>query len=381
MALKKFHFEVISKEGKTLSGFLFSESVEAARSKLQSEGNAVLSLDLYKAEEKENSDLQEFEFKALASNGRVVKGEIEAETQYVAYRKLRLEYDFQLDYLVLKNLPFEQKESLKKQSINPELALLFEKDEEIKKKKKKEKKVKKGRVEQMLEDRKDEMRFLQAETEVIVQTVKQLLIDHAQHLNSAKKRDIQDNLDRLSRLRHSSSINHLEQIMKRIFKKLRSDNLFIFTEENILEVEQSQKEIKRVVRKLELELKKGLSKVQVGDLEKLTKVFQAGVVSKVLVTVYWGFVFLLVMLLSFWVLHGVKFFFGKDIEKINFYFSSNSLWFLTGMSAIVVGFFAFDVFARTKPLTLAKRIILYGIGFGVLAVFTLQFPALFFWTR
>ena len=132
MALKKFHFEVISKEGKTLSGFLFSESVEAARSKLQSEGNAVLSLDLYKAEEKENSDLQEFEFKALASNGRVVKGEIEAETQYVAYRKLRLEYDFQLDYLVLKNLPFEQKESLKKQSINPELALLFEKDEEIK---------------------------------------------------------------------------------------------------------------------------------------------------------------------------------------------------------------------------------------------------------
>jgi len=292
-----------------------------------------------------------------------------------------LEYDFQLDYLVLKNLPFEQKESLKKQSINPELALLFEKDEEIKKKKKKEKKVKKGRVEQMLEDRKDEMRFLQAETEVIVQTVKQLLIDHAQHLNSAKKRDIQDNLDRLSRLRHSSSINHLEQIMKRIFKKLRSDNLFIFTEENILEVEQSQKEIKRVVRKLELELKKGLSKVQVGDLEKLTKVFQAGVVSKVLVTVYWGFVFLLVMLLSFWVLHGVKFFFGKDIEKINFYFSSNSLWFLTGMSAIVVGFFAFDVFARTKPLTLAKRIILYGIGFGVLAVFTLQFPALFFWTR
>ncbi len=381
MALKKFHFEVISKEGKNLSGFLFSENIETARAKLKSEGNAVLSLDLYKVEEKQNSDLQEFEFKALAPDGRTVRGEIEAQTQYLAYRKLRLEYNFRLEYLVLKNLPFEQKEVLKKERINPELELMLEQDEDAKKKKKKESKIKKGKIEEMLEERQDEMRFLQAETEVIVQEVKKIMGQHALYINASKRRDIQDDLDRLSRLRHSSSINHLEQIMKRIFKKLLDDNLFIVTEENILEVEKSQKLIKESVKKLESDLRKGLSSVQIGDLDKIAQMIHVSVFNKIIATIYWAFVFLLVMLMNFWILTGVKLSFGKDVEKMQFYLGSSSLWFLTGLSAIIVVFFAFDVFQKKNPFSLMKRFALYAVGIGVILLFTIEFPVLFFWTN
>jgi hypothetical protein len=383
MALKKFRFEAISKEGKNLSGFLFSENDEAARAKLKSEGNAVLSLELFVAEKKENSDLQEFEFQAKASDGRTIHGEIEAQTQYVAYRKLRMEYDFQLEYLVIKNLPFEQKEALKKQGIDSQLKLLFEQDEEAQKTKAvKTKKVKKGKVELMLEEREDEMRFLQAQTEVITTAVKKLMGEHSTYLNAEKQRHIQVDLDRLSRLRQSSSLNHLEQIMKRIFKQLLSDNLFIVTEDNILEVEKSQAEIKKITKALEADLKKGLSNVQIGDLQKITKkVIKMSLFRRVFMPFYWGFVFLLIMLLNFWVLTLGKLAFGKDTDRMLFYLKSTPLWFLTGFSAVVMVFFAFTVFVREKPLSLVKRLILYALAFGALIVFTLQFPVFFFWTK
>jgi len=383
MALKKFHFEAISKEGKNLSGFLFSENAKAARVKLKSEGNIVLELELFVAEKKKNSDLQEFEFQAKASDGRTVHGEIEAQTQYVAYRKLRMEYDFQLEYLVVKDLPFEQKEALKKQGVDSQLKLLFEQDEEAQKTKViKKKKVKKGKVEQMLEDREDEMHFLQAQTEVITTAVKKLLGEHSTYLNAEKQRHIQVDLDRLSRLRQSSSLNHLEQIMKRIFKQLLDNNLFIVTEDNILEVEKSQAEIRKVTKELESNLKKGISNVQIGDLQKITeKVIHMSLFRRVFMPFYWGFVFLLIMLLNFWVLTFGKLVFGQDVDRMNFYLESTPLWFLTGFSAVVMVVFAFSIFPREKPLSLVKRLILYAVAFGVLIVFTIQFPVLFFWTK
>ena len=381
MALKKFHFEAISKAGKTVTGFLFSENSETARAKLKSEGNAVLSLELFVAQEQENSDLQVFEFKAKTADRRTVHGEIEAQTQYAAYRKLRIEYDFQLEYLVLKNLQFEQKEILKKQRIDPQLELLFEQDEEGQAKEVKEKKVKKDKIEEMLEERQDEMIFLQAQTGVITDTVRKLLGEHATYMDSEKKRNIQTALDRLSRLRQSSSINHIEQIMKRVFKQLMNEDLFLVTEDNIVEVEKSQEAIKIVVTNLSKDLKKGLSSVKIGDLEKFAKLFHVSLFRRCVITVYWGFVFLLVMLLNFWVLTFGKLFFDRYTEKMNFYFTSGPLWFLTAFSAVIVIFFSFAVFPLEKPLSQKKQLILYGVALGAMAIFTLQFPAIFFWVK
>jgi hypothetical protein len=380
MALKKFRFEAISKAGKTVTGFLFSENAEAARAKLKSEGNAVLSLDLFVAQEKENSDLQDFEFKATTTDGRTIHGEIEAQTQYVAYRKLRIEYDFHLEYLILKNLPFEQKEALKKQRMNPQLELLFEQDEEGQEKKVK---TKKDKIEVMLEERQDEMLFLQAQTGVITNTVKKLLGEHTTYMDAERKRHIQTDLDRLSRLRQSSSINHLEQIMKRLFKQLTHEDLFIITndEDNLLEVEKSRVEIKKVVKQLSTDLKKGLSAVQIGDLEKFAKLLHMGSCRRCIVTLYWGFVFLLVMLLNFWVLTFGRMAFNRYTEKMYFYLTSAPLWFLTGFSAIIVIFFAFAAFPLKKPLSLTKQLVLYGVAVAAMAIFTLQFPVFFFWTN
>lgn len=383
MGLQKFRFEGISTDGKKLSGFLFSDNKESARKKLQKDGIAVLVIDPY-TERASDENMERFEFQGTASHERVVRGEIEAQNQYAAYKKLRLDYGFDLKYLVPKALPYEEKEALKKQPINPELEQIFREDTTIRAaRKKKVAEERKDPIEEMLGNRREEMRFLQGEIEKVIEQVQKLLDDNSDCLDPNMRRDIQSRVDRLSRLRQSSSVKHLESIMKRLFEDLGSDAIFLeqSLRDKIPDFEVKREQFQIIAGTLKSSLNKGLASVQIteSDIKKLKAIIRLRPLVKILHILYWSFAFLFFMTLNFWGLHWVKLILQYDVPRTEFYFQSTLFWFVTGFSAIITLFFAPEIFLK-KSFSWKVRGIFYGGVILVLGIFTVQFPVLFSWT-
>jgi len=382
MGLQKFHFEGISADGKKLSGFLFSENKETARGKLQKDSIAVLLLEPY-VERSSDKNTERFEFKGIASHGREVRGEIEAQNQYAAYKKLHLDYGFELLYLVPCDLPYEEKEALKKQPIDPELERIFQEDKTIRTARKKEvTEKKKDPIVAMLESRREEMRFLQGEIEKAIEKVQNLLDENSDCLDANMRRDIQSRVDRLSRLRQSSSVRHLESIMKRLFEDLGSEDIFIeeSLRENFPDFEIKRNKFRTAAGTLRASLNKGLASVQIteNDIKKLKSIIRLRPLIKIFHIFYWSFVFLFFMLLNFWGLNWVKLLMHYDTERTNFYFHSSLFWFVTFFSALVALLFSPEIIFE-KPFSWKSRLFLYGFAFLVLAIFILQFPVFCPW--
>ncbi|MCF7830675.1 hypothetical protein K9M41_01595 [Candidatus Gracilibacteria bacterium] len=383
MAVKKYHFEGLGKDGKTLSGFLFSETKEDARAKLKKDGIAILSIEPFVAEQKGNKSSTVFEFKAIDDLGKEKRGHIEAENQYEAYKKLRLEYDFTLIYLVPQDLSQAEKLILKKKGISPELEKQFLEDEKNKKTlffRAKEKKEKRDKVETMLEDKQKEMQFLQAQVDVVIREVKKLLQDNSEVLDPNVRRNIQERIDRLSRLRQSSSLNHLESMMKRLFAQLARDDIFLPVQDKFPDFQIRIDAFKKVSGTLKGSLSKGLSSIQIGtDLERFQAVIKMKPLHKVFFTLYWACVFLFFMLLNFWGLNVVKLMSNYDVSRVSFYFSSGTFWFVTLFSGIITLLFAFDIFAK-KPLSVIQKTVLCSGAILLALFFVIEFPVFFSWT-
>ncbi len=383
MAVKKYRFEGIAKDGKNLSGFLFSETKADARVKLKKDGIAILSIEPYVAKQNENNNLKVFEFKATGTLGKESRGDIEAESQYEAYKKLRIEYDFTLIYLIPKDLPNEEKLKLKKQGIPEELKQQFLEDQKNKKifvSKHKKVKTKEDKVVTMLGSRQKEMQFLQAQIQVVIKEVEKLLEDNTELLDPNIRRNIKERIDRLSRLRQSSSLNHLEGMMKRLFVLLSRDDIFLPVQDEFADFENRINQFKSISNSLKGRLAKGLSSVQIGaDLEKFQVVIKMKPLSKFFFTMYWCFAFLFFMLLNFWGLNIVKLLSNFDTERISFYFSSASFWFITVFSGIITLAFACEIFTK-EPFTIKQKTILYSGATILLLFFIIEFPVFFSWT-
>ncbi|MCF7812339.1 hypothetical protein K9M59_01935 [Candidatus Gracilibacteria bacterium] len=384
MTVKKFRFEAIAKDGKILSGFLFSETKKTARAKLTEEGMAVLTLEPYMEQKQQTPGFHEFEFKALGPRSEEIRGNIEAKTMYAAYRKLRTEYDFQLAYLVPKNLPFEEKEELKKQGINAELEELFQEDINSDGTSKTKKKIVAGDNEKMLviiEARKKQMQFFRKEIDFLLDKVQTLIRQQENILTPAERRNLQEKLNNLSRLRQSNSTKHLEMIMRQIFEDLRTEKIFLPLHDQIPEYESRRQEFLDLAKLLEDRLDKGLATVDVGTLNPeaiRTTVKRLRLPERIGTTLYWTNAFLLAMMLVFWLINIFKLFLGYDIERAQFYFSSSLFWFMTGLSAIITFLFAWEVFSP-RPFHWIKKSILYSAALLILFFFYLEFPVLFFW--
>jgi len=384
MSLKKFHFEGISRDGKRLAGFLFSESKEAARAKLQGDGLAVLNLEPYMENKATGEGFERFEFKGIAAHGREVRGEIEAQNQYAAYKKLRLEYDFDIQYLIPKNLSYEEKEELKKRPLDPELERIFLEDKNIRSaRKQKASEKKKDQIEEMLGNRREEMKFLQGEIEKCITKIQVLLDENSDYLDPSMRRDIQSRIDRLSRLRQSSSVVHLESMMKQLFSDLGNDNIFLVTvREQFPDFEVRRARFLEASSSLKGSLGKGLAAVKIteGDIKKLKALVRLEPLVKVLYVFYWGFLFLFFMMLNFWGLNLVKIMVGYEVEKAYFYFNSPIFWFVTGFSGVVAIFIAPEIFSESEHSWKIK-VGVYGATILALIVLTIQFPVFFWWTE
>ena len=94
---------------------------------------------------------------------------------------------------------------------------------------KKHKKIvsRENEIKQVLKSRKKEILFMQEKIESMLSEFIPLLRENEDYIDPDRKREIEERIDLLSRLRHSNSVEHLKNLTKNLLKQMESDEIFL----------------------------------------------------------------------------------------------------------------------------------------------------------
>ncbi|MCK5461030.1 hypothetical protein KAI58_03530 [Candidatus Gracilibacteria bacterium] len=387
--MQKFYFQAVTAEGKQISGYVSAENENEAHKKLRESNMSVLTLEEKKdSDNKKNVDI--FDFEGINEVEKTVKGTIEASDIYSAFKKLKMEYKINLLYLIPSNVDPKEKEFLKEEGIDEELekALQLEILQAKKNIGKKHKKVvsRESEIKQVLQSRKKEISFMQEKIDSILGEFIPLLHENEDYIDPAKKREIEERIDLLSRLKHSNSIEHLKNLTKNLLKQMESDEIFLkgsnLPDEVKVEIARRRAKFIDLGQSFEKVISKGLLDLQLKiagfDSEILKKkMSEIHLIEKIGMVSYLTIVFLFFLCLIFWIWMFLQYILNFNMEKTLFYFESALFWYVTGFSAVASVFFSF-VFAA-KKMKLIEKCSYIVVGFVLLFIYTLEFPVIFHW--
>lgn len=392
--MQKFYFEAVTKSGENITGYLFAENELKAREKLNQNELAVVLLRAYQ-EELLLAGHHKFEFEALSPEGKRFQGEIEAQDEYEAYKKLKKDHLFEVFYLADKAASLDEKQ-LKKQLGVP-VEILERLNEELQSTKKGDMKAvvpqktqsyekeSTDKLTLILKEKEEQMKFLQEKIDETLLKVNALMRQYEPFLLPEKRRFIQSELDRLARLRQSNSVEHLKSIILDLFEMLGSDEIFVDLQGDLLqELDTVKKEFQTLSMGFRHTINKGLVKITI-DVDALKQGVGAFMNHKK----FWytllrigEFVSLGMFSASlfFLMFNGIRFLLGMYPLLSIFYFQSSLLWLLLVVSGMFWGFFRFQ-HASIFVLDFKKNVLLTTFFIGGVVFLLLQFPVFFFWTR
>ncbi len=395
--MEKYYFEGVTPDGKTVSGSIEAETEEEARSKAAQSGVSVLSIGLFDeaspqaaAQTQPQTDKKVFEFTAVDDEGADQNGTIEEASEYEAYKRLRSEYGFTITSLVPAGLSPLERVQYKEKGIPPEYEEKYkaENPEPVKKEEPKKAQPKVDETEKILKEKEKEIAFIHEKVDEAIEKVTNLIQEYDQYLNFDKKREIQERIDLLSRLKQSNAIDHLKKLTDRLMAKLKDDTLFIEASKmegmSQEDWEKSRTEFAQFSNKFADNLDKGFSEVQSllanVDTEKLKQqVEDVRLPRKLYIVTMYTFIFLFGLSACFWLWILAQTLISLEPSFTNYFWQSGSMWYITFLSAVVGGCMALGFYAPQFQEA-KNRILLASAGSALLILGTIEFPLLFFWT-
>lgn len=388
--MHKYFFQAVTAEGKQISGYVSAGSIEEARDKLKAGGLSILTLEQpTEMDDTMEQGMRVYEFEATNTQHKTVKGTIEAVELYEAYKKLRLEYKLEVTYLVDSASAPTVKEKIKTEGIAPEHEERLKIEVKILKKKEKKKKhgTNANEVQEAVDANEQERQFIVEKIDAVLTEVVPLLEENSEFIDAHKKREIEERISLLMRLKHSNSVAHLRSLTQRLLEQISSDEIFL-KDANIpseLQDEMNRrrsqfqdigtsfdKAISKGLIDLQLQLAKidtGAFKDSVKDLkpiEKVTNVFY------LVFCFLWAFcsVFLLFM-------YGLNYF-EIQVEQTLFFLQSPLLWYVWGLGLLMgCSFYFLRFYPKTEWF---ENLVVIGSTAAAIVVYTVQFPILFYWT-
>lgn len=403
--MQDFYFEAADALGRKISGTIKASSEGEARQKLKGRDLAVLLVRLKTDGEgdisqEKRKDLKKYEFEAKDKDGKISHGVIDAVDEGTAYKSLKVEYDFDVTYLVDASLPEKEKKKIKAQGIDQELKQWFEtelkySDYYKKKKAEQEKKRKRKDAIKLTPSQEKELLLIQQRIAEVVASVSGLLEENKQYLDKNKKREIEDRLNLLSRLRQSNAIDHLRSLTEKIMVQLGDDSIFLehdidknSTENDDLMV--TKRKFQEFAKEFDKKIEKEIANLSITiDLEaidptiltrKIAKIHPLERLGRVL---YYTFSFVFVFLVAFWVFASFQNVFSSNQEIIArtfFYFDSIRLWGMTLFSGgITFGFLPIMFFVKNKSLTKKQKWQYFGAMMFLMFLLLFHIHSLFGW--
>jgi len=388
--MRKYFFQAVTAEGKQISGYVSAQGLEQARDKLKAGGLSILTLE----EPKEGNDVMEqgmrvYQFEATNTQHKPVQGTIEAIELYEAFKKLRLEYKLEVQYLVDSASAPTVKEKIRAEGLPPELEERLQ--VEIKIAKKKEKKKQKGsnenEVQEAVEANEEERQFMVDKIDAVLNEVVPLLEENAEFIDAHKKREIEERINLLMRLKHSNSVSHLKSLTQRLLEQISSDEIFLkdanIPSELQEEMDRRRSQFQAIGSNFDKAISRGLIDLQVKlaqidtgaltDSLKDLKPFE-----KVTNVFYLVFCFLAalcsVFLLFIYALNR----FDVQAEQTLYFLQSPLLWYVWGLGVLMMISFYFLRFYPKKEWF--ESMVVIGSTAIAFIVYTVQFPILFHWT-
>jgi len=383
----KFYFQAVTKNGKTVSGSVISDTESEARTKLAQNGLAILSITKGVPQKDKNSDVTLFYFKAINQEQKKVHGTIEAVDRYDAYRKLRSEYYFNVLYVVADNLPPGEKQVLKLKGIESELVARY-KEETSKSKHETKKMSRDEKVELIVQLQEQQIGAIRNEISEIIKKVELLLEKNGKYIDKTKNREIKERIDLLARLRQSNSIAHLQNLTRNVLFQLASDALFLeateIPDETPEEVEKRKKEFQTNIISFQKDFEKSLESIQMNlgniDSKLLGKqIISMHLPQKIGKFLFWIFFLLTDIFILFWIFNAFRTIVRLGGEgKVNFYFHSGMFWYFTGVSALISVIFAPLIFSK-RSFSWVTQCVIFSTAIFAVFIFSFEFPAICRW--
>jgi hypothetical protein len=223
---------------------------------------------------------------------------------------------------------------------------------------------------------------------LIFQEVTPFLEENSDYIDTNKKREIEDKIDLLSRLKYSNSITHLQNLTKRLLSELSADAIFIDSEnlpEDVQEeINRRKGQIKALSSKFGKAIFKGLASIDlsIGDInivavkKALSQVKPITRIKDLLFLTFSFISFLLILVLLFAMLSLLV-----GSKSAMAFIKSGMIWYILTLSLIMSGAFFVTSFIQSIKNSIQKKLYISGGVFIALLLFTIEFPVLFFWTN
>lgn len=389
--MQKFFFQAVTAEGKHISGTMEGEDEAAVREKLGNAKLAILDIEDFDPSKHIDASLQVFEFAGHNVEGKVIKGTIESPEAYEAYKKLRIEYSLTVDFLVPAEWSEEQKQAAKTQGIDPEFEKrLFAEGKKVKKEVSERDKLQADNqkmIDRALETRQKEAELIRAEISNLVNQVNQMLEEQKEFIDPVKRRNIEKQLDLLSRIKYSNATNHLKKLIERLFQDLMSGDLFINKTEvhadDLPQYEEAKEKVHFFAHNSRIHMKSKIREIQLIatglSADEIKKQLESWEISRVIQTIiYFSFVFFVLIALISVLIAGILNIVGLG-ELWDIIFYSYSFWYIFGIAFFVTLFFGLDFEIKWRR-TIHKYYFKGGITIAFVLLYTLNSQGLFLWT-
>ncbi len=389
--MRKYFFQAVTPEGKQISGFVDAINLDEARDKLKQSNLSVLTLEEPKGDEMIEHKGIVFEFSGINSQKKKIRGTIESSNRYAAFRKLSLDYKVDLDYVVEQALPPAQKMVEKTKGIDKDMTIRLdlEKKKIEKDNEKKHKKPDSARaLDVAVEENERERKFMSEQIDEVLMDVIPLLEENAEYIDSHKKREIEERINLLLRLKTSNSVSHLKSLTKRLLAQISDDSLFIsenIPEELEEELARRRERFQTMGGKFSKTISKGLTDIHVQFLKIDSKALKENLEDIKIVTqvvnvfcLSFVWIFLFTSLFLFWTF--VQNYFGVSAFKTEYFIYSPLMWYVLGFCTIMSVFFGLFQFTEIIK-TWQDKIKSAGWLFLCLLIYTVQFPVIFYWVH
>lgn len=228
----KFSYTALSAANQKTTGLLEAETKEQAQKELHDMGAAILSLIeiseeefnkqkelIQKTEENVKIDnaIKTFRFLVIDHKKKSIKGTIEADDLYFAYKRLRLEYQFEVQSL------FEVGASLSAQNESNQQLNEFEKRLISESKGKKSAHVKKNEdLKQVTQNE------IPKKIDLLIEKIKKGVSEHEKLFSKSLLFEIHTKIDELERIKRSNNINHINHICQNLSQLIESPDQTAF---------------------------------------------------------------------------------------------------------------------------------------------------------
>ncbi|MGL5831541.1 MAG: hypothetical protein ACRCZE_05355 [Candidatus Altimarinota bacterium] len=245
--MPKYSYTVINRQNQQLNGTINAPDETTARHELNGLGFSILILNVIPEDQEnvvapEDSSVLKFEFIAFDKAGKKVVGSIQGMEIFQVYKRLILEYQFDVQALYLADLTDQEKEKAIQKGI-----------EELKDRLLEEKMEEDLKHQQEVIDQKtfeEQQAKLKNQVEFVLKKVNEIIDTYRDELSPPIKTKLKYYVEKILRIKNSTNLNYIQSTTEEMLNYLQKEELFLNQEQKLKERTKLSIEAKSMMMKL-----------------------------------------------------------------------------------------------------------------------------------